>query len=114
MPDTTVGFTGPDSPPALAVVQLLRERSSFEQVVQRYKLIAKPHPDPAVPLVQLSYTQTESPMASPVVQECRGLILERESWSVIAMPFKKFFNHGEKYAASIDCTALSRGRVSAV
>ena len=30
------------------------------------------------------------------------LILDRGSWNVVAMPFKKFFNYGEKDADRID------------
>ena len=41
-------------------------------------------------------------MASPVVQECRGLLLEEGTWNVVAMPFTKFFNFGEKLAPTID------------
>ena len=44
-----------------------------------------------------------SPMGNPIVQECRGLILDRhENWSVLSFPFRKFFNYGEGHAATID------------
>lgn len=42
-------------------------------------------------------------MDVPLVQECRGLILdEDDDWRIVAWPFKKFFNHGEQHAARID------------
>lgn len=41
-------------------------------------------------------------MSCPEVQECRGLILERDTWKVMGMSFFKFFNHGESHAAKID------------
>ena len=64
-------------PVSLAVVKQLMDGMPLERLVSRHKLIAKKHPKfPA--LVQLSYNQLESSMASPVVQECRGLILERD------------------------------------
>lgn len=54
-------------------------------------------------LVLLKYNQIESPMAEPLVQECRGLILdETNNWAVVAMPFTKFWNAGEPLAATID------------
>lgn len=53
-------------------------------------------------LVLLKYNQIESPMCEPLVQECRGLILdEADDWRVVAMPYKKFFNAGETLAAPI-------------
>ena len=54
-------------------------------------------------LVLLKYGQVDSPMGEPIVQECRGLILdETTNWSVICHPYHKFFNYGEGHAASID------------
>lgn len=54
-------------------------------------------------LVQLKYDQIRSPMGSKLVQQCRGIILdEAKNWQVIAWPFDKFFNYGEKEAAQID------------
>ena len=54
-------------------------------------------------LAMLKYSQINSPMAEPIVQECRGLILdEADNWRVVSFPFTKFFNHGEGHAAPID------------
>lgn len=54
--------------------------------------------------VILKYDQLSSPviMALEEVQECRGLILELNTWEVIGMAFKKFFNHGETNAHKIN------------
>lgn len=53
-------------------------------------------------LISLKYDQIHSPMHEPLVQECRGLILnEEDNWGVIARPFDKFFNYGEPLAADI-------------
>jgi hypothetical protein len=54
-------------------------------------------------LVMLKYSQINSPMAEPIVQQCRGIILdESRDWAVVSYPFDKFFNYGEPTAASID------------
>jgi hypothetical protein len=54
-------------------------------------------------LVMLSYNQIASPMHEPIVQQCRGIILdESERWAVKSYPFDKFFNYGEPNAAAID------------
>jgi tRNA splicing ligase len=53
--------------------------------------------------LQLRYDQFRSPFGEPIVQECRGLILdEKENWKLVAYPYKKFFNYQEKYAAELD------------
>jgi T4 RnlA family RNA ligase len=46
-------------------------------------------------LVVLDYSQIDSPKAHPIVMECRGLILEKDSWDVVSMPLARFFNAGE-------------------
>ncbi len=63
------------------------------------------HPE----LTLLKYDQIDSPFKEPLVQECRGLILcegyglpHSPPWSVVAMPYTKFFNHGEALAHPID------------
>jgi hypothetical protein len=51
----------------------------------------------------LKYSQINSPMAEPIVQQCRGIILdEARDWAVVSYPFDKFFNYGEPNAAKID------------
>lgn len=50
----------------------------------------------------LKYDQLESPMDAIEVQECRGLVLERDTWKVLCLSFFKFFNYGETNAAKID------------
>ena len=104
----------------LKTVRLLNSGMTLDTLVGHYKLIVRQHP--VYPrLVQLSYSQTESSMASDVVQECRGLILEApseaasvcmhssrrgkpqsshsslqppsSSWRVVCMPFRKFVSN---------------------
>ena len=54
-------------------------------------------------LVLLKYSQIDSPMAEPVVRECRGLILdEADDWRPVSFPYGKFFNYAEPLAAAID------------
>lgn len=54
-------------------------------------------------LVLFKYDMIESPMAEPIVQECRGVILdENANWDVVSRPFDKFFNHGEGHAKDLD------------
>jgi hypothetical protein len=52
--------------------------------------------------ILLKYNQLESPMAFEETQDCRGLILERDTWKVMSLAFRKFFNHEEGHAAKID------------
>lgn len=51
--------------------------------------------------VLLKYNQIESDFSQPIVQECRGIILDSNN-KIVCWPFDKFFNYGEYYAAKID------------
>jgi hypothetical protein len=54
--------------------------------------------------ILLKYDQLTSPtlMGLPEMQDCRGLVLEKGSWNVISLAFRKFFNAEEGNAAKID------------
>lgn len=42
--------------------------------------------------VVLNYSQTESPRFHPICDECRALILERDTWRVLSRSFDRFYN----------------------
>jgi hypothetical protein len=52
--------------------------------------------------VSLKYNMIESPMAEPIVQQCRGMVVDTARRAVLAWPYDKFWNHGEGSAARID------------
>lgn len=52
--------------------------------------------------VLLKYDQIESDMALSEVQDCRGLVLEKDTWKVMSLAFRKFFNSAEGHASKID------------
>lgn len=54
-------------------------------------------------LILFKYSQIASDMSLPIVQECRGVILdENDDWRVVSRAYDKFFNYGEPNAAEID------------
>jgi hypothetical protein len=53
-------------------------------------------------LASLKYNQIESPMREPIVQQCRGMVVDVERRVVFAWPYDKFWNYGETEAATID------------
>jgi hypothetical protein len=83
-------------------VAFLKNGGTLEDLQQKYAIKFSRHgvyPN----LVQLKYSQTGSPMHEPIVQECRGIILdEADGWRIAARGFCKFFNHAEPNAAVID------------
>lgn len=58
-------------------------------------------------LVLFKYDQIRSDFSQEICQECRGIILEKDSWRVVRMAFKKFFNYEEPLAAQIDWNSAS-------
>lgn len=54
--------------------------------------------------ILLKYDQLSSPklMSLPEMQDCRGIILEKDTWKLMSLAFRKFFNVDESNAAKID------------
>ena len=87
--------------PDLITQTFIREHG-LPALVERYAIKVRRHGE-FPNLVHLKYDQINSPMAEPIVRQCRGLILdEDDGWRVVSYPFDKFFNHGEGHAAAID------------
>lgn len=74
-------------------VQKFLSENSLDQLIEQYSINVYHHPDR--PLIGLKYNQIESPRSDPLVRECRGLVLEKDSWRTVAKPFNRFFNVGE-------------------
>jgi len=86
----------------MRVQDFLRQGNTLADLQQRYAIKATRslrYPQ----LVLLKYSQIDSPMAEPIVQECRGLILdESDNWCVVSRSYNKFFNSDEGHAAKVD------------
>jgi hypothetical protein len=54
--------------------------------------------DEELPIVLLNYTNF-SPLHLPIVQETRGLILEKDTWRVVCKSLQAFFYYGEPIAS---------------
>lgn len=52
--------------------------------------------------VLLKYDQIRSDFSEPIVRECRGLIVDKSTYSPVALSFYKFFNVQEPNADTID------------
>lgn len=53
-------------------------------------------------LILLKYNQAKSDLKKQVVKESRGIILEKDTYKVISMPFARFTNYSDSYADKID------------
>lgn len=81
----------------LKVQEYLRCIKSIEPLsfLEKDYAVSATHSPIGEPLVALNYCQIYSPKHSPITRECRGLVLDTRDWSVVALPFKRFFNYGE-------------------
>jgi len=86
---------------SLEIQKYLRASENVEDALNKLRLKAIKIVEKG-DLVLFKYSQLDSPLRSAIVQECRGLILDRKNWRIVSLPFKKFFNYGESEAAVID------------
>ena len=79
----------------LKVQEYLRKGNSLESLTQNLGINVRRH-QKYPNLVLLKYNMISSPMTNPIVQECRGLILdEKDDWKLRSLAFTKFFNLDE-------------------
>ena len=87
-----------------AIQQAIGDYTSFERVAEFFQSIgikvkeSKQFPN----LYLLMYDMQTTDFNNPVSSECRGIILEKDTNRIVCYPFDKFWNHEEKYAATID------------
>lgn len=83
----------------MIIQDYLRNGGTIQELQDKYGIHVNPHPE-YPNLVLFKYDQIDSPMGEPLVQECRGLILDTaDNYRVISHPFDKFFNESEGHAA---------------
>ena len=81
----------------LAIVTYIKA-NGLAKAIKEFKLKCKVYEFK----ILLKYDQIASDMGLPEVQDCRGLILEKDTWKVMSLAFRKFFNSAEGHAAKID------------
>lgn len=77
----------------LAVQSYLLSGKKLEDLEKDLAIKVFEHPH--LPLVGMSYSQIDSPKYHPIVREARGLVLEKDTWNIVARAFNRFFNLGE-------------------
>lgn len=68
------------------------------KTVEDFKLRWKDYPHK----VSLRYDSIESNLSLAESQDARGLVVEKDTWRVMSLAFRKFFNQGEGRAADVD------------
>ena len=81
----------------LAIVTYIKAHG-LDKAVKDFQLKVKDYDQK----VLLKYDQIASQMGFEEVQDCRGLILEKGTWKVMSLAFRKFFNSAEGHASKID------------
>lgn len=84
----------------LDTINFIREHEDWKDILSRppYCITIKEDND----YYLLKYSQIDSDFSYSICRECRGLIVDKSTLMPIALSFKKFFNHCEKYADTID------------
>lgn len=88
----------------LAIQKFIKEHSDWESILTEKPYCISVNKDRMLGrnLILLKYSQIDSDFNEPIVRECRGLILDRDTLEPICVPFFKFFNDGETHADNID------------
>lgn len=84
----------------MLAIQKYLAKHGLEKTIRDFKLKTREYDNK----ILLKYDQLVSPtlMALPEMQDCRGIILEKGTWKVLSLAFRKFFNSEEGNAHKID------------
>jgi len=77
----------------LNIQQYLRSGKTPSDLNTELGIVSYVHP--SLPLTGFKYHQLDSPKTHPIVREARGIVLENNSWNIIAKAFDRFYNIGE-------------------
>lgn len=93
----------------LELQKLIAENECWEQMLREkpYCITVSRGTVSGRKLAMFRYSQADSDFTLPVVRECRGLILDAETYEVVCYPFEKFGNLGESYVPEIDWKTAS-------
>ena len=69
-----------------------------EHGIEKFKADFKLHGGihPSLPLVVFNYHPYNSPKNDVIVEQCRGIVFELDTWDIVAQGLDRFYNHGEK------------------
>lgn len=81
----------------LAVIRHIKEHG-FEETIKKFNLKYNDYGHKVI----VKYDQIKSNMEHEEVRDARGLVLEKGTWNVMSLAFRKFFNSAEGHAAKID------------
>lgn len=77
----------------LKTLDFLRSGKSIKDLENEYGIVSTFHD--SLPICILNYHQIDSPKTEKIVKECRNLIIDTESLTLISRSFLRFYNWGE-------------------
>lgn len=88
----------------LKVQEFIEQHPGWEKLLQvePYHLVVSRDELFGRKLLMLKYSQFDSDFTNELVRECRGLVLDAETFEAVSVPFFKFGNYGEQYCPKID------------
>lgn len=88
----------------LKTIEFIRNNSNWEELFSQKPYCITVSRDAMFGrnLVLLKYNQMDSDFHNEIVRECRGLILDEDTFEPVCVPFFKFGNYGESYCPEID------------
>jgi|GEM_PF-4262990 len=82
----------------MALVQDYIQKNGLDAFSQNFSMHIGHHP--TLPLIVINYHSHETKRLHPLVKQCRGLILEKDTWKVIAQGMDRFYNTHESEGAN--------------
>lgn len=84
----------------LKLIELINNNPNWKELLSNSPYCIKMQEEDN--FILLKYDQINSDFSNEIVKECRGIILDKNTFKIVCFPFIKFFNIGEPNADKID------------
>ena len=80
----------------MSLIKKYLQHKSLKELVEEHNLYIGHHYDNKYPIFVLNYHPYKSEKCNELVEQCRGVVMEMDTWKVVAYGMPRFYNNGEK------------------
>lgn len=73
------------------IKEYIKSGKTLEDLEQEFGISSNVYKD----LICLNYSQIDSPKTEPIVRQCRGIIIDKNTYDIVHYPFFRFYNFEE-------------------
>ena len=86
----------------MELLDFIQEHNNWRELIQEEPYYIKIKEDDEYLLLKYNYYADKTDWSNPIVRQCRGIILRKDTLKPVCVPFYRFYNLGQKEADNVD------------